>query len=459
MSKKTTGTAIDSIHDQMESNPHYPYNVQSGWLPEPTSTSMQKFFKKVLRARKKPYAKSVKEMDRFIEKHDVIKYLVNNACKENLNIIDSHFEGTPPIPRIKDKETILKAFNTLLKQAPEFVDNELVGLPFSAFVVGIDPTLSGTTLFRLPMFNEKMGKILNEWHKFLDTKKSNVGFRVNGKQWLSRAAKKQYDFPIWQKDSEKLPYWKSWNSFFTRTFKNKDKSRPIASPDTNKVAISPNDGSLFRWERDISAKDVFWFKDMKYSLSDILSSPDPKQQEIIDQHKLVKLFTGGYIFQTYLNPYNFHRWWVPVNGTVLFKPLAIPGFFFNKLVIPDFGGATTASLPYLAQVNARGLIVFKTEDYGHVCCIPLGMSEVSTITFDKKMKKNATVKKGQEMGMFNYGGSSFATIYEKLPNKLLYFVNDKGVPYDQQPVLPKGSAGTGGEATWIGSQIGIWVDN
>jgi hypothetical protein len=111
----------------------------------------------------------------------------------------------------------------------------------------------------------------------------------------------------------------------------------------------------------------------------------------------------------------------------------------------------------LAQVNARGLIVFKTEDYGHVCCIPLGMSEVSSIKFDKKMfKEGATVTKGQEMGMFNYGGSSFAIIYEKLPGKELVFENVAGTPYLQKPVVPKGSSGTGGDVTLIGSKIGVW---
>ncbi|WP_240701054.1 phosphatidylserine decarboxylase, partial [Pseudoalteromonas phenolica] len=81
---------------------------------------------------------------------------------------------------------------------------------------------------------------------------------------------------------------------------------------------------------------MFWFKDMKYSLSDILSSPIKEQQDVIDNYKLVDLFEDRYIFQTYLNPYNFHRWWVPVNGEVLFTPFSIPGCFFNKLVIPDF---------------------------------------------------------------------------------------------------------------------------
>lgn len=455
---KRAQSSIDVIHAQMDSDPHYPANIQSGWLPVYGSKTMQLYFSRILKAKPKKYAKCVEDLDKLIEKNDVLQYLVDSACRENKNIIDSHLKAAKgiPIPRIKDKKTLLDAFNTLLTTAPLFVNDDLVGLPFSAFVVGIDPTLGGTVLFRLPMFNKKMQAILNEWNKFLATPPSAIGFTVEGKQWLSPAAKAQYQFPLWKKDSEKLPYWKSWNSFFTRNFKDPAKARPVADPGSNKTVICPNDGSLFRWEPDIAKNDVFWFKDMKYSLSDILSSPVKAQQEIIDKHKLVERFSGGYIFQTYLNPYNFHRWWCPVNGTILFTPMAIPGCFFNKLVIPDFGGATTASLPYLAQVNARGLIVFKTKDYGHVCCIPLGMSEVSSIEFDKSMQAGVAVTKGQEMGMFNYGGSSFAIIYEKLPGKKLVFEDAKGKKYPQKPPLPKGSSGSGGFITNIGSKIGEW---
>lgn len=197
---------------------------------------------------------------------------------------------------------------------------------------------------------------------------------------------------------------------------------------------------------------------MRYSISDILSSSVKEQQDLIDKYDLVNLFKGGTVFQTYLNPYNFHRWWVPVNGEVLFDPFIIPGYYFNKIVIPDFAGATTASLPYSIQVNARGLIVFKTEDYGYVCCLPLGMGEVSTITFDEKMKQGQSVQKGDEMGTFNYGGSSFVVIYQKLPNKKLVFMDAEGNLIPKEPILPEGSASVGGITTNIGSQIGKWID-
>lgn len=382
-----------------------PFNVQSTWVPNPKRESFRLFFESVLQAAPQPLAPSVRALHELLEGNEVLAFLASNAFRQNGNIVAAH-QATKdvPIPSIPDLETLLHGFNTILSMAPKFINDDLVGLPFSAFVVGIDATLGGSTLFRLPMFNAKMKAILDEWATFLVSPASAVGFSEEGKQWLSPAAKAHYDFPLWKKDAPTLPYWKSWDSFFTRGFLNPQQARPIAGPDTNQVVVCPNDGSLFCWQPQVQRQDVFWLKDMPYSLEDIFSSTDPEQDALLKQHKLAEMFEGGYVFQTYLNPYNFHRWWVPVNGTVLFDPLVIPGCFFSKAVLPDYGGATTASTPYLAEANARGLIVFETEDYGNVCCIPLGMSEVSTVTFDEQLQQGAHVKKGDEMGMFHYGG-------------------------------------------------------
>ena len=440
-----------------------PHEVFSGWMTR-SNKVLAAFHEKIHSAERTEYAPSVQKLADFIEGNPVVKYLVEDACNKNKNLVEACEKGQDNpdhimIPRIKDTETFLHGFNTILKQAPQFVDNELVGLPYSAWVVGLDPTLSGVALFSLPMFNEVMKEILYEWFLFLDHPESGIElFGKEGEQWLSDKAKAQYQFDDWAKDSETLPYWKSWNSFFTRQFKDKAKQRPIAGPESNQTVISPNDGSVFRWQDNVLETDVFWFKDMRYSISDILSSSDKEQQALIDQYDLVNMFKGGTVFQTYLNPYNFHRWWVPVNGEVLFDPIVIPGDYFNKVVIPDFAGATTASLPYSIQVNARGLIVFKTEDYGYVCCLPLGMGEVSTISFDEKMKKSTSVHKGEEMGTFNYGGSSFVMIYQKMPNKKLVFIDAEGNLIPKEPILPEGSASVGGITINIGAQIGKWID-
>lgn len=438
-----------------------PSILRTGWLPEPGSASWKKFHEHVTKAVAAfdgPLDPAVQDLLDFLNGNPVVSYLMANACRQNETMRNTTALDTDgvPIPPIPNAEFFAAVCNFLLNWWPRYIDDDLVGLPFSGFTVGIDPTLSGSQLLGLPQFNEKMARVLNKWHQFLGSPASAEGFAVEGQQWLSKKAKASYEFDLWEKDNPTLPYWNSWNSFFTRNFKDAQTARPIADPDSNQTVICPNDGSLFRWDWNVAADNTFWFKDMNYSLRDILSSPIPEQQEVIDRFGLVDLFTGGYIFQTYLNPYNFHRWWVPVNGYTLFDPMCIPGAYFNKLVLPDFGGATTASLPYLTEVNARGLIVFETEDYGLVCCIPLGMSEVSTISFDENMKAGAKVKKGQEMGMFNYGGSSFVVIYQNLPNKQLVFMDADGNHYPQQPPQATNSAGSGSYVTNIGAQIGVW---
>jgi len=452
-------SVVDFINSQIDGNFHYPFNLQSGWLPHPSSKSLEIFLTRLKEAPSQPYAPCINELEGLLKGNDVLTFLMNDACNENRNILVNSAQDDKEykIPSIKSIDEFLDTLNKLLTTTPQFIDYDLVGLPFSAYIVGIDPTLSGSTLFRLPQFNAAMKNILNYWAtNFLEKSASNTGFRVDGEGWLSNTAKQQYQFGMWKKDNETLPYWNSWDSFFTREFKDPEKARPVAEKTNNQIVVSANDGSLFRWNEDIVPQDVFWFKDMQYSLADIFSSQNPAQQKIMNDNNLTGLFTGGTIFQTYLNPYNFHRWWCPVNGTVLFDPLIIDGCYFNKLVIPDYGGATTASLPYLVQVNARGLMVIKTVDYGYVACIPLGMSEVSSIKFNQKMKANASVTKGQEMGMFHYGGSSYVLIFQKLPGKKLIFRNAAGVVYPEEPVLPKGSASTGGNVTLIGAQIGKW---
>lgn len=461
LSSTKKSPAADKLAHQ-EFNPNYRFTHRSGWLPAPDSFAFKAFFEDVLTPKQGAYAPSVQALGDFISANPVLSYLMDNACKQNNNLVVASsataMSEEVVLPRIASKDDLLTGFNNILTRPPYFVNDELVGLPFSALVVGIDPTLSGATLFGLPMFNQKMQAILNDWNTFLASPASNTVFSVEGEQWLSPTAKKQYQFEVWKKDNETLPYWNSWNSFFTRQFKDQQASRPVAAPNDNSIVTSANDGSLFRWDDNVASTEVFWFKDMKYSLSDIFSSGLPEQQAVMDQYNLLELFTDGSVFQTYLNPYNFHRWWCPANGTVVFDPIVIPGCYFNKLVIPDFGGATTASLPYLVEVNARGMMVIKTPDHGYVCCIPLGMSEVSTIAFDAQMKAGATVNKGQEMGMFEYGGSSYVMIFQKLPGKKLIFQDAMGHVMDKIPAPPQGSADAGGNVTLIGSQVGKWED-
>ena len=377
-----------------------------GWLPPCGSAAVRTYVERVLDAERTALAPSVRALATYIEDTEDARRLATNACAECLAIVDTHS------PRIEDIDTLLHGLNSILTHAPGFIDGELIGLPFSAFMADIGRTPSGAALFRQPTVSLLMSNILSDWHAFLDSPASNVGFRVDGEQWLSAAAKERYNIALWSKDADTRPYWNSWNAFMARTFHHPAQARPVAEPDSNRIVVCPTDGAPMR-------EDAFRFGNRHCTLAELLATGVPQQRALVEHYRLVDLFEGGRVFQTTLGPYDFQRWWAPVHGEVLFDPFIIPGPF------------------------ASGVIVIRTADHGHVCCIPLGMRAASGIVFDPAMRRGAQVRKGQEMGMFSGGGASFALFFEKLPGKELLFLNADGMRCSQHSLS-------------IGTQIGAW---
>jgi len=391
-----------------------PGDPHGGWLPRYGSAAMRAYVERVLGAERTALAPSVQALANYIEDDEAVRRLANDACADKLAASDAHAPqaGNLPIARIRDRHALLHGFNTILAHAPGFINGELIGLPFSAFVADIGRTASGATLFRQPTVKLLMSSILSDWHAFLGSPASIVGLRVDGEQWLSPAVKQRYRFPIWKKDAATPPYWNSWNAFLTRRFEHPGQARPVADPDSNRTVACPTDGALVR-------EGACRFGDLHGSPAALLASSVPQQQALIDDYRLVDLFEGGQVFQANLGPYDFQRWWAPVHGEVLFDPFAVPGCFIGR-------------------DPARGVIVIRTADHGHVCCIPLGTSEASSISFDPGMRRGARVRKGQEMGMFGGGGACFALLVEKLPGRELV------------------GAGLGGQAISIGARMGTW---
>ncbi len=66
------------------------------------------------------------------------------------------------------------------------------------------------------------------------------------------------------------------------------------------------------------------------------------------------------------------------------------------------------SLPRPVQTRET---VFRDPVIGMVCVIPIGITEISSVTFN--VKKGDPVTKGQELGRFSYGGSSLAVVFQK----------------------------------------------
>lgn len=321
-----------------------------GWLPPAGSRALHTFAERVLGAERQPLAPSVQALATYIDQDHAVRRLALRACAAQ--------------PRIGQVETLLHALNTLLTQAPCFIDGQLVGLPFSAFMAAIGHGEGGADFFKQANVELLMSGILNDWRSFLDSPASDAGFRVEGEQWLSPAVKQRYRFALSTKDRAMPPYWNSWSAFATRSV-----DHPVQA-------------------------DPFQRTGLPCALATILASPLPQQQALIDEYRLRALFEGATLFETRLGPYDVQRWRAPVDGEVLFDPFIVPGPFCT---------------------DARGLVVIVSADHGHVCCIPLGMREMAGLAVDPGLRRGARVRRGQSMGMFRYGGAGFAILWQRLP--------------------------------------------
>jgi len=111
----------------------------------------------------------------------------------------------------------------------------------------------------------------------------------------------------------------------------------------------------------------------------------------------------------------------------------LPGSYYAAL--PDAGdpelgdrsaeGALIRSQGWLTMSATRALFYIRAKNptIGLVCFIAVGMAEVSTCYVT--VEAGAAVKKGDQLGMFRFGGSSHALVFQKQAN--VQFFKDNGV--------------------------------
>ena len=65
----------------------------------------------------------------------------------------------------------------------------------------------------------------------------------------------------------------------------------------------------------------------------------------------------------------------------------------------------------------RGYYIIKTEDFGYIAMIPIGLDDISSVNFEKrfsdvKPSSPVPVKKGEKLGHFAYGGSIVILLFQ-----------------------------------------------
>ncbi|KAJ5895615.1 hypothetical protein N7495_007306 [Penicillium taxi] len=333
-------------------------------------------------------------------------------------------------PEIRGYNHFLQILNHLLTTAPSWTDKAhrvgLVGLPINALLDWPMGTPSGYAAFLDPEINAMLKKVLNVWGDYLRSpdsanvlNDSEIGwFGETGRRDLTTVAKigptaaETLEFgQIFHCDPSAPNHgFKSWDHFFTRLFR--DGMRPVAEPENGCVIANACESKPYRIAHNVHARDKFWVKSQPYSVLDMLHN-DPHAPE----------FVGGTIYQAFLSALSYHRWHAPVSGKIV-KAYVVDGTYYSEPLFEGLGNphvhsqvirleGQTISQPYITSTATRALIFIEADEpaIGLMAFIGVGMAEVSTC--DITAKQGQHVEKGDEIGMFHFGGSTHCLLFRK----------------------------------------------
>lgn len=194
----------------------------------------------------------------------------------------------------------------------------------------------------------------------------------------------------------KSPFdYKTFNEFFFRALK--PGARPIAPGDD--VAVFPADGRHLAFA-DVTTAPGFYIKGATFTLAELLGEaklPDA-------QRTLAHTFAGGSMLISRLCPVDYHRFHFPVSGTPA-ESRRIDGWLYSVSPV-----ALRRNLRYLVA-NKREITAIETPQFGTVAMVEVGATNVGSIR--QTYAPGRTVSKGDEKGMFAFGGSCVVTIFQR----------------------------------------------
>lgn len=177
----------------------------------------------------------------------------------------------------------------------------------------------------------------------------------------------------------------SFNAFFTRRLR--DGVRPLADG-----AVMPADGRYLAIG-DLSACDGVWVKGQKLDLKTLLGD-----------EVLADAYADGALLIARLCPVDYHRFHFPFDCTPG-DSVCINGPLYSVSPV-----ALKRNLAILSE-NKRVLTPLDSPEYGRVLCIEVGATNVGSIR--QTAQPHVSVKKGDEKGYFEFGGSCLMLLFEK----------------------------------------------
>lgn len=155
-----------------------------------------------------------------------------------------------------------------------------------------------------------------------------------------------------------------------------------------------------------------------------------------------------------MSPWCYHRWHAPVAGT-LEKSYKLEGTYLLENPTSDLGQSGETNYvntqPLLTSLSVRHIYIINTGNpsIGRVGIIEIGMGEVSSCI--STVNEGDFLEKGQELGRFEFGGSSHAIIFDRRAllkfNPYIYETVKNPETGVEEPVLQK-------MGTWLAEVVG-----
>ncbi len=182
--------------------------------------------------------------------------------------------------------------------------------------------------------------------------------------------------------------YKTFNEFFHRALK--PEARPI-DPGAA-TAVLPADGRHLAFP-DVDRADGFYVKGATFTL-----------EELLGDDALAGRFAGAAMLISRLCPSDYHRFHFPVAGTPSEARL-VRGKLYSVSPI-----ALRRNILYLVR-NKRFVTTLESPEFGTVAMVEVGATNVGSII--QSFVPERPVKKGEEKGMFAFGGSCVITLFQK----------------------------------------------
>ena len=209
--------------------------------------------------------------------------------------------------------------------------------------------------------------------KFLST-------RLSRRIIPSFVKKNHIDLGIYEKQE-----FDSYNAFFTR--KIKAEQRPIN--EQKNILISPSDGKVTAYP--ITQKGRFWIKHTQYSAAQLLKD-----------ERLAERYMGGWIYVIRLTVDDYHRYCYVADGRKS-RQRKIRG------VLHTVNPVANDYYP-IYKMNSREYCLLKTKELGTILLMEVGALMGGKI--NNHEEDSAQVKRGDEKGMFEFGGSTIVVMTE-----------------------------------------------